>query len=142
MGAFNDELVFIVDDDEPVRDSMKVLLEACRLRVRDYASCRDFIDDFDGEEGCLLLDLHLPVMSGLEFLEKYGDQLGKMPVIMVTGRGDPETFARARKMGVSAILEKPFEDEALLDTIRQLLPNAAPGAAGGGTGLGSHHGHV
>ncbi len=131
MVGFKDELVFIVDDDEPVRDSLKILLEAYSLRVRDYASCLDFLEEFDGKEkGCLLLDLHLPVMSGLDFLESHGKDLGDLPVIMITGRGDPATRARAEEMGVSAFLEKPFEDETLLDTIGRLIPrDAGQGAA-------------
>lgn len=114
--------VYIVDDDEPVRDSLKTLLESFSLDVRDYASCNDFIDTYDGSgSGCLLLDLHLPVMGGLEFLERYGARLHGMPVIMITGRGDPATLARAMGAGVAAFLEKPFEEEALITTIGRLL---------------------
>lgn len=114
--------VYIVDDDEPVRDSLKTLLESFSLDVRDYASCNDFIDTYDGSgSGCLLLDLHLPVMGGLEFLERYGARLQGMPVIMITGRGDPATLARAMGAGVAAFLEKPFEEEALITTIGRLL---------------------
>lgn len=129
MAGVNEGLVYIVDDDDPVRDSMKVLLEACAFDVRDYASCAEFIEQFDGHpKACLLLDLHLPVMSGLEFMERHGAALRGMPVILVTGRGDPVTFARAREAGVSTILEKPFEDDQLIDTIERLLP-ATPAAA-------------
>jgi two-component system response regulator FixJ len=122
--------VYIVDDDEPVRDSLKTLLEAFDLDVRDYASCSDFIDTYDGSgSGCLLLDLHLPVMSGLEFLERHRDRLRGLPVIMITGRGDPATLARAKGAGVAAFLEKPFEEETLIAAIGRLLspPAARPG---------------
>ncbi|HEV7371491.1 response regulator transcription factor [Arenibaculum sp.] len=123
--------VYIVDDDEPVRDSLKTLLESFSLDVRDYASCNDFIDTYDGSgSGCLLLDLHLPVMGGLEFLERYGPRLRGMPVIMISGRGDPATVARARGAGVVAFLEKPFEEETLIAAISSLLP---PPAARPGT---------
>lgn len=115
--------IYIIDDDDPVRDSLKTLLEAFGLDVRDFASCREFIQVLDGsEQGCLLLDLHLPVMSGLEFMERFGQRLHGLPVVMITGRGDPATQARAKLAGVAAFLEKPFEDEALLDTIQRLLP--------------------
>ncbi|HSK38544.1 MAG TPA: response regulator [Arenibaculum sp.] len=115
--------VYIVDDDDPVRDSLKTLLEAFGLDVRDFASCKEFMQELDGsEQGCLLLDLHLPVMSGLEFMERFSQRLHGLPVIMITGRGDPATLARAKLAGVSAFLEKPFEEEALLDTIGRLLP--------------------
>lgn len=130
MPAFNDELVYVVDDDEAVRDSIKILLEACRLRVRDYESCGAFLDDVGRPEaGCLLLDLHMPVVSGIEFLERHGRDLDGLPIIMITGRGDPATLARARELGVSAVLEKPFEDEALLDALRRYMrpQDGAPG---------------
>ncbi|MCW2239054.1 response regulator transcription factor [Azospirillum canadense] len=126
MAETSEGIVYVVDDDEPVRDSMKALLEACALEVRDFESCQSFIDQFDGTPaGCLVLDLHLPIMSGLEFIERYGPTLHGLPVIMVSGRGDPATFARAREAGVSAFLEKPFEADQLLDAVQRLLPAAA-----------------
>ncbi|MBP2300876.1 response regulator transcription factor [Azospirillum picis] len=119
-------IVHIVDDDEPVRDSLKALLEAFAFDVRDFSSCRDFLDRFDGNpRGCLVLDLHMPVMSGLELLERHRDDLHGMPVIMVSGRGDPATFARAREAGVVAVLEKPFDEDQLLGMLNRLLPPAA-----------------
>ncbi|HYF86548.1 response regulator transcription factor [Azospirillum sp.] len=119
-------IVHIVDDDEPVRDSLKALLEAFSFDVRDFSSCREFLDTFDGNpQGCLVLDLHMPVMSGLEFLERHGGDLHGMPVIMVSGRGDPATFARAKEAGVVAVLEKPFDEDQLIDMLNGLLPSAA-----------------
>lgn len=128
MVRAGERLVYIVDDDEPVRDSMKTLLEACDFDVRDFASCNGFLEAYAaGPGGCLLLDLHMPAMSGLEFMERFGARLGGMPVIMVTGRGDEATLARARQAGVVAVLEKPFEEDDLLDTVERLLPTAANG---------------
>lgn len=119
-------IVHIVDDDEPVRDSLKALLEAFSFDVRDFPSCREFLDTFDGNpQGCLVLDLHMPVMSGLEFLERHGGDLHGMPVIMVSGRGDPATFARAREAGVAAVLEKPFDEDQLIDMLNGLMPSPA-----------------
>ncbi|CAO3454596.1 response regulator transcription factor [Azospirillum largimobile] len=119
-------IVHIVDDDEPVRDSLKALLEAFSFDVRDFSSCREFLDTIDGNpQGCLVLDLHMPVMSGLEFLERHGGDLHGMPVIMVSGRGDPATFARAKEAGVVAVLEKPFDEDQLIDMLNGLLPSAA-----------------
>ncbi len=121
-----DGIVHIVDDDEPVRDSLKALLEAFAFEVRDFASCQDFLDRFDGNpHGCLVLDLHMPVMSGLEFMERHGGDLHGMPVIMVSGRGDPATFSRAKDAGVIAVLEKPFDEDMLIETLNRLLPSTA-----------------
>ncbi|KAA0578504.1 response regulator [Azospirillum sp. B21] len=122
-------IVHIVDDDEPVRDSLKALLEAFSFDVRDFSSCREFLDRYDGNpQGCLVLDLHMPVMSGLEFLERHGGDLHGMPVIMVSGRGDPATFARAKEAGVVAVLEKPFDEDQLIDMLNGLMPSPAAAA--------------
>jgi two-component system response regulator FixJ len=121
--------VFLVDDDEPVRDSLKTLLESYSMPVEDFPSCPEFLERFDGQDtGCLVLDLHLPVMSGLEFMERYGSRLKDMPVILITGRGDPATKARALEAGVLAFIEKPFDDERLVDLIRTALARNTPQA--------------
>ena len=118
--------VFLVDDDEPVRDSLKTLMESYSMPVEDYPSCPEFLENFKAEDGgCLVLDLHLPVMSGLEFMETYGTRLNDMPVILITGRGDPATKARALEAGVLAFVEKPFEDEILVEMIRTALDRPA-----------------
>lgn len=126
MDGTGEKLVYLIDDDEPVRDSVRLLLETCDYRVQDYPSCSAFMDTFagtdaDGRKGCLLLDLHMPVMSGLEFMERHGAQLKGMPVILITGRSDAATAARVRDAGVVTVLEKPFEDDALLDAIERVL---------------------
>ena len=121
--------VFVVDDDEPVRDSLKTLLESYSMPVEDFPSCPEFLAHFDGRKaGCLVLDLHLPVMSGLEFVEAYSSRLKDMPVILITGRGDPATKARALEAGVLAFIEKPFDDERLVDLIRTALARNTPQA--------------
>ncbi|UEM19285.1 response regulator [Skermanella mucosa] len=126
MSAQYNRTVFLVDDDEPVRDSLKTLLESYCMPVEDYPSCPEFLENFKGEDGgCLVLDLHLPVMSGLEFMETYGTRLNDMPVILITGRGDPATKARALEAGVLAFVEKPFEDEILVEMIRTALDRPA-----------------
>ncbi|WP_035694026.1 response regulator transcription factor [Azospirillum halopraeferens] len=129
MDGTGEKRVYLIDDDEPVRDSVRTLLETCDYRVEDYPSCRDFIDGIggfdrpaeEGVRGCLLLDLHMPVMSGLEFMERHGADLRGMPVILITGRADTATATRVREAGVVAVLEKPFEDDDLLDTIERVM---------------------
>ncbi|PWC37890.1 response regulator [Azospirillum sp. TSO35-2] len=125
MDQSGEGIVHIIDDDEPVRDSMKALLEAFAFDVRDFSSCREFLDQFDGNpRGCLVLDLHMPVMSGLEFLERHHDDLHGLPVIMVSGRGDAATFSRAKDAGVMAVLEKPFDEDQLIDAVNRLMAPA------------------
>lgn len=110
--------VYLVDDDEAVRDSLKLLLESYGFDVRDFASCPEFLDVADGAaQGCLVLDLHLPVMSGLDMLTRYGDRLKGMRVVMMTGRADPTTRRRAMEAGVVAFLEKPFDDGAMVAAV-------------------------
>jgi len=124
--AESNRTVFLVDDDEPVRDSLKTLLESYSMDVQDYASCPDLLQEFDPKKaGCVVLDLHLPVMSGLEFMETYRERLARVPIIMITGRGDAATRARALEAGAMAFIEKPFEDEKLVDTILDALHRAA-----------------
>ncbi|MGQ9365534.1 response regulator transcription factor [Azospirillum sp. ST 5-10] len=126
MDGTDEKLVYLIDDDEPVRDSVRTLLETCDYRVQDYPSCSAFMDGFKdagahSPKRCLLLDLHMPVMSGLEFMERHGADLHGIPVILITGRSDAATSARVRDAGVVTVLEKPFEDDALLDAIESAL---------------------
>ena len=124
--AESNRTVFLVDDDEPVRDSLKTLLESYSMAVQDYPSCPDLLQEFDPKRaGCVVLDLNVPVMSGLEFIEVYRDRLAAVPVIMITGRGDAATRGRALEAGAVDFSEKPFDDEILVDTIRDGLDRMA-----------------
>ena len=115
------ERIYIVDDDESVRDSARALLESYDLTVADYASAQAFLDDFDaGMGGCLLLDVNMPEMDGIELLELLRHRQVAIPVIIVSAQSDPEVRARARRAGAFAFLEKPVDDR-LIDTIGQAL---------------------
>jgi FixJ family two-component response regulator len=123
-------VVHVVDDDEAVRDSIGALLGASRLRVRGHGSCGSFIEDRDRPDAaCLLLDLHMPRMGGLEFMERHRGDLRGLPVVVMTGRGDPATLGRALALGASAVLEKPFEEDALLDALARFA-GLRPGTGG------------
>jgi FixJ family two-component response regulator len=132
-GIINDmsgETIFIVDDDEAVRDSLKMLLESHGCRVRDYGSTRAFFRDYrKGERQCVVLDHHLPGETGIEFLESDDGAALHVPVILVTGGGDQALKARATKAGALAYFDKPINDSDLVATIFRLLgdgPSAAP----------------
>ncbi len=117
--------IFIVDDDEAVRDSLKLLLESYGLTVVDYGSTAEFVRDYrPGARQCLILDQHLPGATGLDFLASpEGSRLG-LPVLLVTGRGDDMMRARAAELGVSAYLEKPVVDDRLMTAIRSAVDGA------------------
>jgi len=113
--------VCVVDDDEAVRDSMRVLLESHGMTVRDYASARAFLAEDLPAGGCLLLDLHMPEMTGLELLEKLrADHVG-IPAIIMTGRSDAGLRARAQRAGVFAFLDKPVDEDELVDSIAHAM---------------------
>jgi two-component system response regulator FixJ len=122
MRAGGQSVVHVVDDDDAVRDSLKVLIEAHGLAVEDYASTAEFMRaDPPQRKGCLILDLHFPGGSGLDFLAAHSDLLRQLPVILITGRGDAASRARAEGLGVLDYLDKPVREEVLLATIRRAL---------------------
>ena len=114
--------VFIVDDDEAMRESMTWLIESVGLKVQTYASADEFLQSYyPGRAGCLLLDVRMPGMSGLELQKHLKDQQVAVPVIMITGHGDVPMAVRAMKAGAIDFIEKPFNDEQLLESIRTAL---------------------
>jgi FixJ family two-component response regulator len=112
-------LVCVVDDDAAVRDSMRVLLESHGLTVRDYASARAFLDDGETRRSaaCLLLDLHMPDMNGLELLETLRRMKVDTAAIVITGRSDTALKARAHRAGALGLLDKPVDEDELLQSI-------------------------
>ena len=121
MALADRDTVYIVDDDADVRESARALLESYDLSVEDFDSAQAFLEGFEADRrGCLLLDLNMPEMSGLELLELLrGRQVG-IPVIIVTAQGDPDAQERARRAGAFAIFEKPVND-SLIAAIDQAL---------------------
>ena len=117
-----DATVFVVDDDEPMRQSLKNLIRSVGLRVEAFASAQDFLrSKLPNVPGCLVLDVRLPGLSGLDLQKQMADAGIEIPIIFITGHGDIPMTVRAMKAGAVEFLTKPFRDQDLLDAIRQAL---------------------
>ena len=114
--------VFIIDDDAAVRASIQDLLESCGLRSVSFGTAEEFLrSELNGEPRCLVLDVSLPGISGLDFQRRLADAGFQIPIIFVTGHGDIPMTVKAMKSGAMEFLTKPFLDRDLLDAIRQAL---------------------
>lgn len=114
--------VYIVDDDEPMRDSLQWLLESQGFAVTAFASAEDFLAACrDDMAGCIVLDVRMPGMSGLELYEKLNARRCTLPVIFITGHGDVPMAVSALKKGAVDFIEKPFGDKDMLRLIGQCL---------------------
>ena len=113
--------VYIVDDDEAVRDSIRLLLESSGFLAREFANADLFLKSDIASMGCLLLDLHMPGISGLELLRLLRSRGMRRPVIVVSGRRDPVQDAEVWAAGASALLSKPFDDQQLIDLVAEAL---------------------
>jgi len=117
-----DQRVYIVDDDEAMRDSLLWLLESQSFSVTAYSSAEDFLAACrDGMAGCIVLDVRMPGMSGLELYEKLNARHCTLPVIFITGHGDVPMAVSALKRGAVDFIEKPFGDKDMLRLIEQCL---------------------
>ena len=124
-------IVHVIDDDEALRDSVAFLLGAAGFSVRLYESAQSFLRQLSEiEPGCVLTDIRMPGMDGLELLRLLRESGHALAVIVMTGHGDVPLAVRAMKLGAVDFVEKPFEDELLIDTVEAALAaGAAPGAA-------------
>jgi FixJ family two-component response regulator len=117
-----EQVVFVVDDDAAVRDSLRWLMDSVGLRVVPFDSGEAFLDAVTPDrEGCVLLDLRMPGLSGLEVHAQLRERGVELPVIVVSGHGDVPMAVRALKSGVVDFIEKPFKDQELLDCVQQAL---------------------
>lgn len=114
--------VFVVDDDDEVRDSLRWLIESVGLQVRSFSSAQSFLDSYtDSAPGCLVLDIRMPGMSGLDLQEELSGRGIELPVIVVTAYGDVQTAVRAMKAGAVDFVEKPIGEQGLLDQIHKAI---------------------
>jgi len=118
----SEPLVHLIDDDEPVRVSLAFVLEMADLPARTYATALEFLevaDDLTG--GCIVTDVRMPEMSGLELVRKLRERGIALPVIVITGHGDVPLAVEAMRAGVVDFLEKPFDNEVLINSVRCAL---------------------
>jgi two-component system response regulator FixJ len=114
--------VYVVDDDEAVRDSLSVLLESKAFAVRNFASALEFLEAAPSLPiGCLIVDIRMPEMGGLELQRHLIDRSLDFPLIVITGHGDVPLAVRAMKAGAVDFIEKPFASEAILDSLEVAL---------------------
>lgn len=114
--------ILIVDDDFDVRDSLRALLESAGFGVREYDSAKKILADPTISQGtCLIADIRMPDMDGLQLQEELSKRKIGIPVIIVTGHGDVPLAVRAMKAGAVDFIEKPFDGELMLDSVRRAL---------------------
>lgn len=114
--------VFVVDDDESVRASLVFLIKTVHLKAKAYSSAQEFLDDYDPNiPGCAVLDVRMPGMSGLELQEALNRRGVRIPLIIVSGHGDVPMAVGAMKAGAVDFIEKPYNDQLLLDRIQEAL---------------------
>ncbi len=115
-----EQIAFIVDDDEAVRDSMSMLLETVDLPHQCFSSATEFFEHYDGsQKGCLILDISMPGMSGLELQEKLNESNSLLPIIFITGHGDIPMAVEAMRKGALDFMRKPFQEDDLISRIQQ-----------------------
>ena len=114
--------IFVVDDDEAIRDSLAVLLKTVDLNATTFSSGDEFLEAYDpGWEGCILLDIRMPGTSGMEVQKRLAESGCSIPVIFITGHGDIPMAVEAMHGGAFDFIQKPFRDQDLLDRIDQAL---------------------
>ena len=121
-GVHTNETIFLIDDDVSVRDGLSSLIESIGLSVQAYTSATEFLNSNPGEEaGCVVLDVNMPGMTGLELQREMNVSGIRMPVIFLTGCGDIPMTVQALKAGAVHFLTKPVREDELMDAIRQAL---------------------
>ncbi len=113
--------VFIVDDDDDFRDSLHWLLDSATYQIKSYSSGEQFLDSYAGEPGCLLLDIRMPGINGLALQRELNERRFRLPIIIITGHGDIPMAVSAIRNGALDFVEKPFDDQVLLDHVSRAL---------------------
>jgi two-component system response regulator FixJ len=125
-----DAIVHVIDDDEAVRQSLEFLLRASGVTAKTYDSASAFLNALPSiEGGCVITDVRMPGVNGIELLKRLGEMQINMPVIVITGHGDVPLAVEAMKYGAVDFLEKPYDDELLLGSVRSAIDRSQQNAA-------------
>jgi FixJ family two-component response regulator len=117
-------LIYVIDDDRSVRGAITRLLKSAGFSARAFASGREFLkNERPTENDCIILDVHMPGMTGLEVQQALRDNDVRAPIIFITGRSDDTARTAARNTGAVGFFQKPFDDQAMIDTINFALNN-------------------
>lgn len=120
------QTVFIVDDDEGIREGLSLLLETVGQSCELYSSALEFLESYDpNKSGCLILDIRMPRMTGLDLQEKLKEKKSVLPIIFITGHGDIPMAVEAMRRGAMDFMRKPFREQDLLDRINEALDSDA-----------------
>jgi two-component system response regulator FixJ len=115
-------LIYLVDDDEAVRDALGMLFKSIGLRHEAYGSALDFLEHYDSRRhSCLVADVRMPGLSGLELQQRLNEQRQEIPIIFITGHGDVPMAVTAMRSGAADFIQKPFRDQDLIDRIHKAL---------------------
>ncbi len=124
MGKEMKAKVCVVDDDTAVRESLEWLIESVNLPVKTFSNGMEFLDsEAPFEPGCVILDIRMPGLSGIDVFEELKSRASSIPVIFLTGHGDVHLAVRAMKAGAFDFVEKPFNDQLLLDLVQKAIRN-------------------
>jgi two-component system response regulator FixJ len=119
-------VIYVIDDDEAVRQSLEFLLKAAGVTVRSFDSAKSFLDTLaDVRFGCVITDVRMPEITGIDLLRRVKEAKPELPVIVITGHGDIALAVEAMKIGAVDFLEKPFDDDHLLTAVRSALDKEA-----------------
>ncbi len=115
-------IIYIVDDNDDVRETLELLFESVDLCAESFGSAGEFLDAYPmGQSGCLIADVRMPEMSGLELQEELAKRGIDLPVIIITGYGDVEMAVNAMKAGAVDFIEKPYKEQELLDQVHRAI---------------------
>ncbi len=119
-------IIYIVDDNDDVRETLELLFESVDLNAESFGSAGEFLDAYSmGQSGCLIADVRMPEMSGLELQEEMVKRSINLPVIIITGYGDVEMAVNAMKAGAVDFIEKPYKEQELLDRVHKAINQSA-----------------